>query len=84
MPKQFTAEDGTEMTFEMVEEIQGNHLGPIQVYTIKVNGQDTKEVVLFGTDTERHFKTLEVLLAWGMSHFNDLSTWEGLNDYQRS
>ena len=70
MPKQFTAEDGTKMAFEMVKKILG-----CQQFEITIEGQpppSPRSITLAGLDTEAHYKTLEILLAWGMPHFERL------------
>lgn len=70
MPRHFTAEDGTEMTFEMVEEIQG-----CQQFRITIESQPPphpRSITLVELDTEAHYKTLEILLAWGVPHFERL------------
>lgn len=66
----FIAEDGTEMTFEMVEGVFG-----CQRFKIMVEGQITRSITLAGTDTKQHHKVLEILLAWGMVRFEDLTPW---------
>ena len=76
MSRQFKAEDGTEMTFEMVKEILG-----CQQFEITIKSQPSRSITLVGLDTEAHYKTLEILLAWGMPHFKRL---ESFNDYQRN
>jgi len=65
MAKKFTATDGTEMTFEMVEDIFG-----CQRFKITVEGHVDRAMTLVGPDTEEHYKTLETLLAWGASHLD--------------
>ena len=66
----FVAEDGTEMTFEMVKEISG-----CQQFKITIESQPPplpRSITLVGLDTEVHYDTLEILLAWGMAHFERL------------
>lgn len=72
----FIAEDNTEMTFEFVNEIFG-----CQRFKITVEGQPERLMVLSGADTQSHYKTLEILLAWGMHHFNSLRLWEDFVEY---
>lgn len=69
--KKFTAEDGTQMTFEMVEEILD-----CQRFRIHVDGQEDRSMTLVNSDTIDHYKTLEILCAWGMGHFNRLPLWK--------
>ena len=70
MSRQFIAEDDTEMTFEMVKEILG-----CQQFKITIESQPPplpRSITLVGVDTEAHYKTLEILLAWGIPHFERL------------
>ena len=69
----FTAEDGTEMTFEMVKEIFG-----CQQFKVMVEGQADRSMIFVGPDTKSHCKTLEILLAWGMIHFERLDLWKAI------
>lgn len=68
----FKAEDETEITFEMVEEILD-----CQRFRIHIDGQKDRSITLYGSDTEAHYKTLEILCAGGICHFNQLGLWEG-------
>ncbi len=70
MSHYFTANDNTEMVFELIDEAQG-----CQQFKIIVKGQPTRVIRLTGLDTEVHYKTLEILLAWGMCHFKRLKFW---------
>jgi len=70
MFRQFKAADETEMTFKMVEEIDG-----CQRFKISVEGKADRLMILVGSDTEAHYNTLELLLAWGIYHFETLPCW---------
>lgn len=70
MSLQFKAEDNTKMTFEMVKEISG-----CQQFKITIESQPSRSITLVGLDTEAHYKTLEILLAWGMCHLKDFELW---------
>ena len=72
----FVAEDGTKMTFEMVKETLG-----CQQFKITIGSQPPplpRSITLVGLDTEVHYKTLEILLTWGVSHFERLPTMSKL------
>ena len=71
--KKFTAEDNTQMTFEMVEEAFG-----CQRFRICIDGQKDRSITFVGLDTKAHYKTLKILCAGGMHHFNQLELWKGL------
>ena len=68
--KHFIAEDGTKMTFEMVEEVFS-----CQRFKIMVEGQATRSITLAGVNTKQHYRVLEILLAWGICRFEDLTLW---------
>jgi len=72
MPRYFTAEDGTEMAFQFVEEIEG-----CRRFKISIDGQTDRLMVLAkgGWNINYAYNTLEILLVWGMSHFEKLPLW---------
>ncbi len=75
----FIAEDGTEMTIEMVEE--GKELGNrYKRFKVTVDGQAAREIVLAGATSnnlEHNYGTIQILLAWGMSAFERLGLHTG-------
>ena len=69
MNKKFIAGDGTEMTFEMVKEIEG-----CQRFKISVKGKPDRLMILVKDERgiQAAYNTLEIQLAWGISHFESL------------
>ena len=74
MPRYFTAEDETEMTFQLVEEIEG-----CRRFKISVDNQTDRLMLLVKSECDRGiedaYNTLEILLTWGMIHFKELPLW---------
>ncbi|KKM03613.1 hypothetical protein LCGC14_1772740 [marine sediment metagenome] len=77
--RRFVAEDGTEMTIEMVEE--GEELfHRFKRFRVTVNGQAAREIVLAGATTnnlDHNYGTIQICLKWGMSDFERLSLCTG-------
>ena len=68
----FIAEDGTEMTFELVEEIEG-----CRRFKISVEGCLDRLMVLVDNNKglEAAYNTLGIQLTWGMYHFESLPVY---------
>ena len=73
MNSQFTAEDGTEMTFELVDDSYG-----CQQFKVSAPGQIARTTTLVGANTEQHYKTLCTLLAWGIPHLERLEEYNSV------
>jgi len=72
MGRRFTAEDKTEMTFELVEEIDG-----CRRFKISVKGHLDRLMVLVDNNKglEASYNTLEIQLAWGINYFESLPVY---------
>lgn len=66
--RNFTATDGTKMTFELIKSFEG-----CQKFKIMVEGQKDRSVAFAGMNTEKNYRTLEILFAPGITYLENCS-----------